>query len=57
MPNSVFPYKTRERERGVREGREKGGEREGLLGFILVSKTKTSSSNFKVRFNFFIFDE
>ena len=52
--------KERERERGVREGREKGGEREwreGLLGFILVSKTKTSSSNFKVGFSFFIFDE
>ena len=44
----------------MREGREKGGEREwreGLLGFILVSKTKTSSSNFKVGFSFFIFDE
>ena len=39
----------------MREGREKGGEREwreGLLGFILVSKTKTSSSNFKVGFSF-----
>ena len=47
--------KERERERGVREGSEKGGEREwgeGLLGFILISKTKTLSSNFKLGFIF-----
>ena len=60
-PVGMSQRRERERERGGEERKRKGWrkrvERRAIGLFTLASKTKTSSSNFKVGFSFFIFDE